>query len=282
MSTRIPPLAFHTALSAFISALLALAIAHPFLPGSHDPLVIPLSSTLQAASGVSLLFIPLGIFALKAQARRRVLLGGLALVGSLVTAVACLVALMTAGIAMALVMLVPFAAAAFWLREQWRTSKSAPAASVRSLAIHLILTPTLVVVAQVLLAGPLTEASRARATANAGALIADIERYHAREGRYPAHLIAQWKDYHPGIAGIERYHYAPHDEAYNLSFEQPRFLFDRPGTREWVVYNPADAPRAYSHVAWFMLLSPEELERSQGWYAKHDTGRAHWTSFWFD
>jgi hypothetical protein len=59
-------------------------------------------------------------------------------------------------------------------------------------------------------------------------------------------------------------------------------LFDNIGTREWVVYNPRDEHRMYSHTSWFLLLSPEELERSQGWYAVHDSPTPHWKYFSFD
>jgi hypothetical protein len=132
------------------------------------------------------------------------------------------------------------------------------------------------------LAAPLTEFSRNRAIANSHDFVRDIEVYHDEYGRYPVSLAAMWKDYYPDIVGIEKFHYSPFGESYNLFFEQPRFLFDNIGTREWVVYNPNDDQRMFSHTAWFLLLTPEELERSQGWYAVHDASTPHWKYFWFD
>ena len=93
-------------------------------------------------------------------------------------------------------------------------------------------------------------------------------------------LQAQNKDYYPDITGVEKYLYAPHKKGYNLSFEQPRFLLDQIGTREWVVYNPLDENSVYSHTAW--LLPTEQSEPSQGWYASGNTGHAHWKYFLFD
>lgn len=118
--------------------------------------------------------------------------------------------------------------------------------------------------------------------ANSAEFIRDIEAYHDAYGHYPVSLAAMWKDYDPNVVGIEKYHYSPHGDTYNLFFEQPRFFFDNIGTREWVVYNPQDEHRMYSHTAWLLQLSPEELERSQGWYAVHTGSRPHWKYFWFD
>lgn len=64
-----------------------------------------------------------------------------------------------------------------------------------------------------------------------------------------------------------------------LFFEQPRLLFDNIGTREFVVYNPQDKHKIIRHTSWIFLLSPTELERSQGWYEVHDTAIPHWKYF---
>src|SRR5690606_15387405 len=98
---------------------------------------------------------------------------------------------------------------------------------------------------------------------------------------YPASLQAQNRDYYPDTVGVERYIYVPQGDSYNLSFEQPRFLLDRFGTREWVVYNPNDEHRVFSHTAW-LLTAPHLTERSQGWYAAYATTHPHWKYFWFD
>jgi hypothetical protein len=57
-----------------------------------------------------------------------------------------------------------------------------------------------------MLAAPLTEWSRNHAIANSREFISDIEQYRAQYGRYPTSLLAQWKDYYPGVVGVEKYH----------------------------------------------------------------------------
>ena len=128
----------------------------------------------------------------------------------------------------------------------------------------------------------MTNFSRNHAIDSSREFIGHIEAYRAEYGRYPTSLLAMWKDYYPDVVGIEMFHYTPSNSAYNLFFEQPRFLLDNIGTREWVVYNPGDEHQIFSHTAWFLLLTPEELERSQGWYAVHETSQPHWRYFWFD
>lgn len=117
--------------------------------------------------------------------------------------------------------------------------------------------------------------------ANAAELIARIEAYYDRHAQYPASLQAQYGDYDPNRVGIDRYHYMRRGGSYNLAFEQPRFLLDDIGTREWVVYNPRGEHRVYSHTSW-LLLPSAAAEPIQGWYASGDAGRAHWKYFLFD
>jgi hypothetical protein len=124
--------------------------------------------------------------------------------------------------------------------------------------------------------------SRNRAIASAKEYIGHVNDFHAKNGYYPKSIQAIHKDYLPQVTGIEKYYYLPYGDAYNISFEQPRFLLDVIGTREWVVYNPKEEHRVYSHASWFLQFSPEELERSQGWYASGNTEHLHWRYFFFD
>lgn len=137
--------------------------------------------------------------------------------------------------------------------------------------------PSIALVAQLMLATPLTERSRSIAIENSAEMIRDIEAYYAENGHYPASLFAVWPDYSPRVIGISQYHYEQNGEAYNLIFEQPRFLLDDFGAREFVIYNPRDEQAITSHAMW--RLSHPEL---QGWYAVHDVGTPHWKYFLFD
>jgi hypothetical protein len=160
--------------------------------------------------------------------------------------------------------------------------KRAPGEHINPAPVYITVLPLAALLIPLVFARPLTEFSRSRAIANSGEFVRDIEAYRDKYGHYPISLAAMWKDYYPDVVGVEKFHYSPAGESYNLFFEQPRFLFDNLGTREWVVYNPRDEHRMFSHTAWFLLLTPEVLERSQGWYAVQDAGIPHWKYFWFD
>lgn len=148
--------------------------------------------------------------------------------------------------------------------------------------IGLALLPVVLLAFQLIIDQPLTKWSRTRAIQNSGEIVDEIKRYKTTYGKYPLSLNAIWKDYETGIIGIEKYHYTYDDSTYNLYFEQPRFLFDQFGTREFVVYNPKDNHLMLSHSSWHMLLGPQQSRRTQGWYSSHETGIPHWKYFCFD
>lgn len=149
--------------------------------------------------------------------------------------------------------------------------------SFSALPVYLVFVPGIILIVQLILAAPLTERSRSIAIENSVEMISDIEAYYIKYGQYPASLFGVWPDYSPGIVGISHYHYEPNGEAYNLTFEQPRFLLDDFGAREFVMYNPRDEHALESHAA--RRLTQPELG---GWYAVHDTGVPHWKYFLFD
>lgn len=169
------------------------------------------------------------------------------------------------------IVLVPVGIA--WLLYRRRKNKD-----FRALPLYLILVPVIVLIAQLILAAPLTERSRNIAIKKSAEIISDIEAYYALHGHYPVSLFAEWPDYSPGIVGMSQYYYEPNGEAYNLSFEQPRFLLDSIGTREFVMYNQRDEHAMTSHAAW-RLTNPQEL---RGWYEVRDAGAPHWKYFLFD
>ena len=49
--------------------LLACSVFYPFLPGSHDPLAVPVSQVVQVAAATSLLLVPIGLLWLAIQSR---------------------------------------------------------------------------------------------------------------------------------------------------------------------------------------------------------------------
>jgi hypothetical protein len=286
----------HLVKMASIIAVAVLCICLPFLPGQYDGLAVPLSTTVQLLGAAGLLLVPIGILWLLAEMvwhfqrdrtppnpRRRVTFALASLIAaSLLVIVVSLFVLLGISTSLGILTLVLGFTTVSRAIPKLRQLKTAEAANIPPAPLYLIVIPLAVLLFPVALAPALTKFSRNRAIANSNEFVSHIERYHAEYGHYPVSLAAMWKDYYPDVVGIEKFHYAPYGKSYNLFFEQPRFLFDNIGTREWVVYNPNDEHRMFSHTAWFLLLTPEELERSQGWYAVQDAGVPHWKSFWFD
>jgi len=165
------------------------------------------------------------------------------------------------------------------IRRRIATLRTATPGSVGAAGLYLLIVPLAVFLLQQAIVGRAVEYSRHRAIRNAALLIADIERYRAERTKYPASLLSVWKDYSPSVMGIEKFHYEPSGDAYNLLFEQPAADL---ATREFVVYNPRDEQVATSHAMALLQFSPERLERARGYYAAHATPHAHWKYFWFD
>lgn len=278
----------HGAAIAMTAALASACMAYPFLPGPYDSLALPLSMMVQMGGAAGLLAVPVGlvwlVYEMRSATRRyRFAFALVSLAMSVLAACAVtFVAAATVGYSLAAAMLCLWAVAGIRLRQAIRRIRRGEPDSFHPAPVYLTALPLALLVIQWTLTEPLTAASRERAMAASAELIADIEAYRAANGRYPESLFAIWKDYSPKVAGIDRYHYAPGGGAYNLAFEQPRFLIDEIGAREFVVYHPRDRHAMFSHTAWILILTPEESLRAQGWFAVREAGAAHWKSFLFD
>ncbi len=269
------------ALIFVIAAIAIVCMVYPFLSGGYDRLAVPLSTMVQVFGVVGLALVPGGVLWLAKPKFGFALSVWSTAVATCIALVLALFATLSVGNAFGILTLAAWAYTLIQLIPGFKRLKRAENSGFRPVPLYLVCLPVLVLAAQLVLAGPMTQASRDRAIANASLFIEDIEQYHASHGQYPLSLQAQNRDYYPNIVGIERYIYVPQGDSYNLSFEQPRFLLDRFGTREWVVYNPRDEHRVFSHTAW-LLAPPEVVEPSQGWYAVHDSPQPHWRYFWFD
>jgi hypothetical protein len=216
-----------------------------------------------------------GFLRLVHELHQRAALGAFAIAAAAVSLIALLSLGLAAGVLTA-VLSIAIVARCFTLLKKSGVHRFNPA------PLYLTLTPIAITFFQLAAASPLTNFSRNHAIANSAELIGDIEAFHVANGRYPASLQAVWKDYYPSVVGVEKFHYVPRGEAYNLYFEQPRFLFDNFGTREFVVYNSLDQHFMISHTSWILILRPDQVERTPGWYAVHDAPTPHWKYFWFD
>jgi hypothetical protein len=274
-------IATHLALLAGIAALLALCMVYPFLPGGYDSLAFPFSTMAQVFGLVGLVLVPGGLLWLAAPRFGFALAIWSTVVGAAIALILALVATLSVGNALGVLTLGALAFVLAQVTPGLKRLKHAEPGRFHPAPLYLVGLPVIMLAAQLFLVAPMTRSSRDRAIANAGELIAEIEQHRASYGRYPISLQAQHRDYNTDVVGIDRYLYAPQGDAYNLSFEQPRFLIDRFGTREWVVYNPRDEHRMYSHTA-AHLSSPEIAPARQGWYASGQTSHAHWMYFLFD
>lgn len=281
MKLAIPNIATHLVVIVGIAMLLALSMVYPFLHGRYDRLALPLSTMTQVFGVVGLAFVPGGVLWLILPRYGFALSVLSTVVGTGVALILALFATLSVGNAFGVLTLALSGYVLVRLIPRLKRLKSADHAPAYPVPLYLVLLPVFAIASQLVLAAPVARWSRDRAIANAGEFIADIHQYHARHGRYPVSLQAQNRDYDPHVVGVERYLYVPQGDSYNLSFEQPRFLLDRFGTREWVVYNPRDEHRVYSHTSW-LLPPPDVGEPSQGWYASGETGHMHWMYFWFD
>jgi len=265
-----------------IATLLLFCMIYPFLPGEYDPLAMSLSIIIQLLGVVGLPLSIAGLLWLLIPKRRFIIASISIYVGTFVMLILSFFGILSAGKVFGTIMITVWIFIFIYLKKKLKQLKSTDQSNLNAVPLNMICLPVLILIFQLVLIKPVTQWSRNRAITNADELIDHLENFHKNYGRYPLTLQAMYKDYFPEITAIEKYYYLPDGDSYNISFEQPRFLLDNFGTREWVVYNPRDEHSVYSHTSWFLLLSPEELEHSQGWYASGDLGQAHWRYFLFD
>lgn len=260
--------------------MLAAGIAYPFLSGDYDPLAMPISIMIQVFGIVGLTLVPIGILLLALPKYRFGFNITALIVSTFILLIISLFATLSVGKSFGVLTILLWVFILIVFIPKVKSIKNQEQKKPGWLPVYLIYLPVISLVLQLTVAKNLTQLSRKRAIENAGLFIKNIEAYYSQNRHYPLSLQAQHKDYKPDVIAVEKYLYAPQGKGYNLSFEQPRFLLDQFGTREWVVYNPLDENSMYSHTA--RLLSNEQADTSQGWYASGNTGYQHWKYFLFD
>ena len=293
MSTRVVS---HTVRMAAVILALAAVMLLPFLPGGYDGLAQALSVSVQLIGIVGLLLVPVGVLWLTYEVRKqsriarrlrhadkryRFAIAAL-VVGSSVAVFIALAAVAGERRSFGILQLLLWLLVLGRLIRATRRLKEGEPASFDATALYLVIVPVSVLVLQLLLAGSAAEFSRKRAIAASALMIEEIEAFRAAHGQYPESMLGINKDYQPSVVGIERYHYARRGAAYNLAFEQPLFLLDDLGAREFVVYNPLDEHVILSHAVWNIIWAPEVSATRQGWFATHEAGVPHWRYFRFD
>ncbi len=259
----------------------------PFFPGRYDGLAVPLSGMSRIFGAVGLLLVPVGALWVASKywsplAAKQYAIATAALIAFSVTWVIVSIGALVSSLLLGLGALVLWIYVVSRVWPRLKLLKSATARPTSAVAFYVLIVPVAVALLQMAAVPPAIEFSRTRAIRNSARLIADIEQYRVSHGGYPASLFSEWEDdYAPGVIGIEKYHYEPSGDAYNLIFEQFALHF---GTREFVVYNPRDQQAVTSHKRDLLQMSPRELavEHTRGHYAVHDAPHPHWKYFWFD
>jgi len=259
----------------------------PFFPGRYDGLAVPLSGMSRIFGTVGLLLVPIGALWVASKywsrlAAKQYGIATAALIAFSVTWVIVSIGALVSSLLLGLGALVLWIYVVSRVWPRLKLLKSATARPTSTVAFYVLIVPVAVALLQMAVVAPAIEFSRNRAIHNSARLIADIEQYRVSHGRYSASLLSEWEDYYaPGVIGIEKYHYEPSGDAYNLIFEQFALHL---GTREFVVYNPRDQQTMTSHKRDLLQMSPQELavEHTRGHYAVHDAPHPHWKYFWFD
>lgn len=79
--------------------------------------------------------------------------------------------------------------------------------------------------------------------------------------------------------GVQRYHYEPSGDAYNVIFEEPSPIF---GLRRFGVYNPRDKQRLTVHETDRLLLDEAGLDADNAGYTiVQPLPQPHWKLFTF-
>lgn len=258
------------------SAVVAITFL-PFVTGGHDVLAIPLATIAWAAGHAGLVFVPVGLLWAWPQARPGWLitltLGTCGILSLLLIAIAF------ASSSSALLAVFTAVAVASMTARLARRLRSTPAPAPRTMAAIMTATPLVIASAQSLLIGPATTHARNTAIANSAPFIAEIERYRDRHGKYPSSLFSIWGDFKPAIVGIDRYHYEPSGDAYNVIFQEPSLDF---GIRRFVAYNPRDRQRVTLHEQDRLRLDDAGLDADNAGHTFIEPlPQPHWKIFLF-
>lgn len=265
--------------TVLFAAVLILVVVLPHLPGRYDALATTLSFLTQVASYASLLLAPLGLAWMVSGGRARLWYRLALALAVIIVFVTTLAAVAVNQLAMG--MILGFGGIIF-LRCAHRRSLAGTERSYEGrnpVAIYLAFVPVLLVTFIVTLLPRAAEWSRRQAIRHSATLIAEIESFRQRRGHYPISLQSLNRDVPTGVVGIERFHYEPNGEAYNLYFVRPAIALD---AVEVVMFNPRDEHRFTSHELDILQYDGEQLDLRRGDRRRTPLPQPHWIAILFD
>lgn len=259
--------------------VLCLAMLLPYLPGRFDASASTLSFVAQVASYVSALFAPIGVAWLIFPRARRLwitlTLGMLTLTGLVVVLAAVAVNQLALGLILGLTMATALRSA----HRRLRSGVGEPSSDARWQPAYLVLVPVALIAFRSTAIPRAADWSRDRAIRHNAPLIAEIESFRERRGHYPLSLQSLHRDIPTGVIGLDRFHYQPSGDGYNLYFVRPHVEID---AMEVVVFNPRDEHHFTAHELDLLRYDGEELDLRRGDRRRTALAHPQWISILFD
>jgi hypothetical protein len=262
-----------------LTAVLFLAMLLPYLPGRFDGSAAMLSFVIQLASYATLVFVPVGVVWLIGHRWSNVCQTLTLALAWLIVVLAAFAAAsvnhLTFGVMLAVV-------GSLFLRNAHRRARASAEASHaprQLIPLSLTIVPGVLVAFITFVLPRAAEWSRDRAIRHSATLIAAIDSYHQRRGNYPSSLQSLNGDVPTGVIGIERFHYEPNGEAYNLFFVRISIELD---SKEVVMFNPRNEHRFASHELDLLEYDGDQLALRLGDRRRTPLTNPHWVSIHFD
>jgi len=262
-----------------LAAILCLLMVLPYLPGRFDASAATFSFVAQVASYGALLLVPVGL-AWGVNRRRSRLWSGLALaLAGLVTFVITIAAVSMNQLAVGVMLAGGATLLLRSVHRRSRTDSEQIGHKGNRIPFYLVCGPLILVTFRATVLPRAAGWSRDRAIQHSAALIAEIESFHQRHGHYPVSLQSRHPDFPTGVVGIERFHYEPNGEAYNLFFVRPHIGLD---ADEAVVFNPRDEHHFTAHAWDILQYDGEQLDLRRGDRRRTRLAHPHWISILLD
>lgn len=260
-------------------AILFLGMLLPHLPGRYDASATTLSFVIQVASYASLLLAPVGLAWIVSPRRVRLWQGLTWVVAGLVVLVIAVSAAAVNQLALGVILGIGAFTLLRLLRRGTRADMERLGGVRHRLAVYLTVVPVLLVTFVAIVLPRVSAWSRDRAIQHCAVLIAEIEAFRQRRGHYPVSLQSLNRDVPTGVVGIERFHYEPNGEAYNLFFVRPAVALD---AKEVVMFNPRNEQRFTSHELDILQYDGEQLDLRRGDRRRTPLVQSQWVSILFD
>ncbi len=261
-----------------LNLVVALCIFLPFIPGSYDELSVGLSASAQLLGYIGMLLVPIGILWLIQEIRKTYNKNvdpnnwnsgyyyaiTATVAGIFIALLVSLGLLMSAGVSSAVMSLALVAFILYRLLPKIKKMRGAETKRFNVAPLYLLSIPIIAFAVRFFFIGMLCDYSRTYVMEKGEEVISAVENYYAQKGKYPESLTEIHHIPKPSIMGIGDFKYEKNGEAYNLSFVQSQFIFQRFATEEVVMYNRNDEHNVKGH------------------YASYDTKFPHWKYFWLD